>query len=72
MLFRDSEKVVLEARMNKLDLAHKYYKVAVRMRTRAAEIEDEARREVKDKYERKLQDALDRYQDALRAHPVGR
>ena len=64
--------MVLEARMNKLNMASNYYAMAERIRNKAAEIEDEARREIKDAYERKLQDALDRYQDALRAHPVGR
>ena len=56
--------MVLEAKMNKLDIAHNYYKVAVRMRTRAAEIEDEVRKEIKDKYERELQERADRHQRA--------
>ena len=59
-------------RVDRLVMAANYYRMAERIRDKAAQIEDEARGEIKDAYERKLQDALDRYQDALRAHPVGR
>lgn len=58
--------------VDRLVMAANYYRMAERIRDKAAKIEDEARGEIKDAYERKLQAALDRYQDALRAHPVGR
>ena len=58
--------------VDRLVMAANYYRMAERIRDKAAKIEDEARGEIKDAYERKLQDALDRYQDALRGHPVGR
>lgn len=51
-------------KINRLNTASSYYAMAERIRNKAAQLEDAARREMKDAYERKLQERADRRQGA--------
>ena len=57
--------------MDKIDIAKRYYLMAARLRNIAAAFEDEGRREVKDNYERAVQERLARRQEATDRHRMG-